>query len=354
MSNITAWLENLGLSKYQEIFAENEIDFEILSELTEPDLEKIGIPLGPRKKLLKAIANLVPADSVAAGSTTSSAIDRSLDVPQTHPPGHLAEQILNSRSAIEGERKQVTILFADIKNSTELVEHLDAERANDLLLPVLEQMMAAVHHYEGTVNKVQGDGIMAIFGAPIAHEDHAVRACYAALAMQEAMQVNARQRNKPGPPIQIRVGLHSGEVVVRAINNYLSMSYDALGMAVHLAARMEQLIGPDTCVLPVPQTRAMYNAVVDEVFAVAQAHDIALPEAHRQTAINWPDRLEPAATTLLQRDLAEGRASELEEQIGVVVRVGRKAGVEPVIHAFVYNSLLPGELQARGQMPKSD
>ena len=105
--------------------------------------------------------------------------------PLTYTPPYLAEKILTSRSALEGERKQVTVLFADLKGSMELLADRDPEEAQQLLDPVLERMMAAVHRYEGTVNQVLGDGIMALFGAPIAHEDHAVRACYAALAMQD-------------------------------------------------------------------------------------------------------------------------------------------------------------------------
>lgn len=97
--------------------------------------------------------------------------------PQTYTPHHLARKILDARSALEGERKLVTILFVDIKGSTELIEHLDAEKAHQLLDPALQRMMDAVHRYEGTVNRVQGDGLMAMFGAPIAHEDHAMRAC---------------------------------------------------------------------------------------------------------------------------------------------------------------------------------
>ena len=102
--------------------------------------------------------------------------------PATYTPKHLAEKILTSKSALEGERKQVTVLFADLKGSMELLADRDPEDARKLLDPVLERMMEAVHRYEGTVNQVMGDGIMALFGAPLAHEDHAVRACYAALA----------------------------------------------------------------------------------------------------------------------------------------------------------------------------
>ncbi len=130
--------------------------------------------------------------------------------PEAYTPKHLAEKILTSKSALEGERKQVTVLFADLKGSMELLADRDPEEARKLLDPVLEHMMEAVHRYEGTVNQVMGDGIMALFGAPLAHEDHAVRACYAGLRMQESVKQYAEGiRRTEGIPIQIRVGLNS-------------------------------------------------------------------------------------------------------------------------------------------------
>jgi class 3 adenylate cyclase len=157
------------------------------------------------------------------------------------------EKILHAKTALEGERKQVTVLFADLKGSMELLADRDPEEARQILDPVLEYMMDAVHRFEGTVNQVMGDGIMALFGAPIAHEDHAVRACYAALTMQEALRRYAEQvRRSHGIEVQIRVGLNSGEVVVRAIGNDLHMDYSAVGQTAHLAARMEQLATPGT------------------------------------------------------------------------------------------------------------
>jgi class 3 adenylate cyclase len=161
--------------------------------------------------------------------------------PDAYTPKHLAEKILTSRSALEGERKLVTVLFADLKGSMELLADRDPEEPRKILDPV-ERMMEAVHHYEGTVNQVMGDGIMALFGAPIAHEDHALRACYAALRMQEALKRYAADtRRSHGVEVQIRVGLNSGEVVVRAVGSDLRMDYTAVGQTTHLAARMEQL-----------------------------------------------------------------------------------------------------------------
>jgi class 3 adenylate cyclase len=167
--------------------------------------------------------------------------------PESYTPRHLAEKILTARTALEGERKQVTVLFADLKGSMELLADRDPEQTRKLLDPVLEYMMDAVHHYEGTVNQVMGDGIMALFGAPLAHEDHAVRACYAALRMQESVRHYADEvRRAEGIPIQIRVGLNSGEVVVRSIGSDLHMDYTAVGQTTHLAARMEQMAAPGT------------------------------------------------------------------------------------------------------------
>jgi class 3 adenylate cyclase/tetratricopeptide (TPR) repeat protein len=186
------------------------------------------------------------ARPVTAPATTQSRFT----TPESYTPQHLAEKIRTSKTALEGERKQVTVLFADLKGSMELLADRDPEEARKLLDPVLERMMEAVHRYEGTVNQVMGDGIMALFGAPLAHEDHAVRACYAALRMQEAVKRYAEGvRRMTGVPVQIRVGLNSGDVVVRSIGSDLHMDYTAVGQTTHLAARMEQMAVAGTIVL---------------------------------------------------------------------------------------------------------
>jgi class 3 adenylate cyclase/tetratricopeptide (TPR) repeat protein len=170
--------------------------------------------------------------------------------PEAYTPRHLAQRILSSRGVLEGERKQVTVLFADLKGSMELLADRDPEEARRILDPVLERMMEAVHRYEGTVNQVMGDGIMALFGAPLAHEDHAVRACYAALRVQDAVKQYADAvRRAEGVTVRIRVGLNSGEVVVRSIGSDLRMDYTAVGQTTHLAARMEQLAAPGSILL---------------------------------------------------------------------------------------------------------
>src|SRR3989454_6511798 len=145
----------------------------------------------------------------------------------------------------------------------EFLADRDPEEARKILDPVLERMMEAVHRYEGTVNQVMGDGIMALFGAPLAHEDHAVRACYSALRMQEAVKRYAEEiRRVEAIPVQIRVGLNSGEVVVRSIGSDLHMDYTAVGQTTHLAARMEQIADPGAIVIT-PDTLALVEGYVE-------------------------------------------------------------------------------------------
>jgi class 3 adenylate cyclase/tetratricopeptide (TPR) repeat protein len=193
----------------------------------------------------------------------SGASSRQLPSPDTYTPKHLAEKILLSKAALEGERKQVTVLFADLKGSMELLADRDPEEARKILDPVLERMMEAVHRYEGTVNQVMGDGIMALFGAPLAHEDHAVRGCYAALWMQETVKRYAENiRRVSGVPIAIRVGVNSGEVVVRSIGSDLHMDYTAVGQTTHVAARMEQMALPGSILLSA-QTQALAKGYLE-------------------------------------------------------------------------------------------
>jgi class 3 adenylate cyclase len=197
--------------------------------------------------------------------------------PLAYTPTYLTEKILTSRSAVEGERKVVTVLFADIKDSTELIKDLDPEDAQKLLDPAIHIMMEAVHRFEGTVNQVLGDGVMSLVGAPIAHEDHAARACYAALAMQAAMRDYTDEvRRIHGIPLQIRIGLNSGEVVVRTISSDLHMDYSAVGSTTHLAARMEQLATPGSIVLSSSTLRLVEGLV--QVNALGPIPVKGLPE----------------------------------------------------------------------------
>jgi len=240
LDQATAMLQRRGRVSYRTLTLQFHLDAESLEVLKEELIEVHQLARDRDGKMLVWTGDNVPASPPAAPLPTSPD-----SAPLSYTPPYLAEKILTSRSALEGERKQVTVLFADLKGSMELLADRDPEEARHLLDPVLERLMAAVHRYEGTVNQIMGDGIMALFGAPIAHEDHAIRACYAALAMQEAIRrYSAEVRRGHGLEVQIRVGLNSGEVVVRAIGNDLHMDYSAIGQTTHLAARMEQLAPP--------------------------------------------------------------------------------------------------------------
>jgi class 3 adenylate cyclase/tetratricopeptide (TPR) repeat protein len=270
--------------------------------------------------------------------------------PQSYTPKHLAERILTSKAALEGERKQVTVLFADLKGSMELLADRDPEEARKLLDPVLERMMEAVHRYEGTVNQVMGDGIMALFGAPVAHEDHGVRACYAALDMQAAIRRYADEVLRThGIKPQIRVGLNSGEVVVRAIGSDLHMDYTAVGQTTHLAARMEQLATPDTVLLTAGTLRLAEGFIAVKPLGPVPVKGLDVPVDVYELTGPGPlrSRLHAAAarglTRFVGRDVeieqlreALGRAAEGDGQLVAVVGqpgVGKSRLVWEVIHS---------------------
>ena len=247
--------------------------------------------------------------------------------PESYTPRHLAEKILTSKSALEGERKQVTVLFADLKGSMELLADRDPEEARKLLDPVLERMMEAVHRYEGTVNQVMGDGIMALFGAPLAHEDHAVRACYAALAMQSSIRRYAEETECPyGIEMQIRVGLNSGEVVVRAIGSDLRDDYSAVGPTTHLAARMEQIAPPQSILLTTDTCRLAEGFIqvvsAGRVPIKGLAHPIEVFELVGITPTRT--RIQAAAARGLTR--FTGRGAELDVIGQVLTRAGAGHG----------------------------
>jgi class 3 adenylate cyclase len=167
--------------------------------------------------------------------------------PQSYIPKFIADKILDTRSSIEGERKLVTVLFADVANYTSMTEKLDPEEVHQIMDGCFKVLMDEIHRYEGTIDKFTGDGVMALFGAPIAHEDHAQRACYAALAIQKAMGEYGDKIGKDyGVEFKMRVGIDSGHVIVGSVGNDLKMDYTAIGDPVNLASRMEGLAEPST------------------------------------------------------------------------------------------------------------
>jgi class 3 adenylate cyclase/predicted ATPase len=165
--------------------------------------------------------------------------------PQSYTPKFLANKILITRSSIEGERKLVTVLFADVANFTALAEKLDPEEVHQIMDECFKILMDEIHQYEGTINQFTGDGVMALFGAPVAHEDHAQRACYAALSIQKAIEeYSEKVKNDRGVDFKMRLGLNSGPVIVGSIGNDLRMDYTAVGDTTNLASRMESMAMP--------------------------------------------------------------------------------------------------------------
>jgi len=170
--------------------------------------------------------------------------------PQSYTPKHLADKILTTRSSLEGERKIVTVLFADVANYTSISEKIDPEEVLQIMDGAFKIMMDETHKYEGTINQFTGDGIMAIFGAPVAHENHAQRACYTALSIQNAMSDYSGKIEKDyGIDFKIRIGINSGPVIVSAIGDDLRMDYTAVGDTTNLASRMEGLSKPGSILI---------------------------------------------------------------------------------------------------------
>jgi class 3 adenylate cyclase/tetratricopeptide (TPR) repeat protein len=172
--------------------------------------------------------------------------------PQSYTPKFLADKILTSRSAIEGERKLVTVLFSDVANYTSMSDKLDPEEVHQIMDGCFKIIIDEIHKYEGTINQFTGDGLMALFGAPVAHEDHAQRACHAALAIQSAVTAyEERIKRDYGQDFKMRIGLNSGPVIVGAIGDDLRMDYTAIGDTTNLAARMETMAEPGSTLVSV-------------------------------------------------------------------------------------------------------
>src|SRR5205809_4882424 len=242
LAQVVALLQREGRVSYRALKRRFTLDDDYLEDL------KAEIIQAKRLAIDEEGAVLVWTGGTAqppAPETPDSRLQTLDPRPILYTPRHLAERILaeqaamEARGATDGERKTITALFADLKGSTALIEGLDPEEARAILDPALQLMMDAVHRYEGYVAQALGDGIFALFGAPIAHEDHAQRALYAALRMQEALtQYSQRLRGERGVNLEIRVGVNTGEVVVRAIRtDDLHTDYVRLGHSTSLAAR---------------------------------------------------------------------------------------------------------------------
>ena len=232
--------------------------------------------------------------------------------PASYTPKHIAEKILTSKSALEGERKQVTVLFCDIVESTRLAERLDPEAMHRLMDQALRLMAEAVHRYEGTVNQVLGDGLMALFGAPLALEDHAVRAVRAALAIQETLGgYSAQVAAEHGMTLRLRLGLNTGPVVVGRIGDDLRMDYTAVGDTTHVAARLQDMTEPGTILISEATHRLVEGYVRSEAVGPVRVRNRSEPVAVFRVTGRRPvrSRLEVSAERGLTRLV--GREREL-------------------------------------------
>jgi len=246
---------------------------------------------------------------------------------RTYTPKHLADKILQSRSALEGERKQVTVLFADVKGSMELAEQLDPEEWHAILERFFAILTEGVHRFEGTVNQYTGDGIMALFGAPIAHEDHAQRACFAALHLRDEIARYATElKRERGLGFSTRMGLNSGDVVVGRIGDDLRMDYTAQGHTVGLAQRMESLAEPNTCFVSAPTA-----ALVRGYFALDDLGEFRVKGAsnpvhvHRLTGVgNARSRFDISLARGLSRFV--GRATDIRTLEDAIAQTGAGNG----------------------------
>src|SRR5262245_349788 len=312
LAQVLALLQREGGVTYRALKRRFGLDDGYLADLTAEIIDAKRVAVDEDGKVL-----------VWAGGQTGASSQfsvASLRSPINYTPPHLAERILSeqadmaARGVTDGERKTITALFADLKGSTALIEGLDPEEARALIDPALQLMMDAVHRYEGYVAQALGDGIFALFGAPIAHEDHPQRALYAALRMQEDLRRYGDQvRLKHGVPLAMRVGVNTGEVVVRSIRKEdLQTDYVPVGHATNLAARMEQMATPGSILLT-EYTRKLVEGYFElKALGAAEIKGVEVPLPVYEVLGAGPlrTRLQVAARQGLTRFV--GRQSELE------------------------------------------
>lgn len=311
---VAQWLEELGLGQYAQAFADNAVEFDLLAELSDADLKELGVgALGHRKQILKAIGALRRDTPTPANPSPVAA--QAANAASSLPGSSVADTSVWARTP--GELKPVTMLFADVVGSTALTEKLDSEDAHDRLYQAAQLMCRAVERHRGTVCRFMGDGIMAMFGAPVSSERHALEACRAALDMQaEIARYGRLLQEQFGVGLQIRVGLNSGEVVVLEVgDDHDKPEYDASGPTVPLAARMEQAAEAGS-ILITESTRALAGDLIDtsEQSPISVKGVSAPVTMHRLLAIR------SAAETRLadRRKPMFGRRSELAQFAGLL------------------------------------
>src|SRR5215510_15103571 len=257
--------------------------------------------------------------------------------PLAYTPKHLADKILTTRSALEGERKLVTVLFADVVGFTTLAEQLDPEIVHEIINRCFEGITAEVHRFEGTINQYTGDGVMALFGAPLAHEDSPRRAVHAALGIQRAIHDVAQAlQAERGLSLQMRIGIHTGLVVVGKIGDDLRMDYTAVGDTTNLAARLQQMAQPGSVIISAAthqhvagffETRELGELAV-KGRAPVRAFEVLRPRGHRT---RFDVAVERGLTPLVgrERELAtlRERFREVKAGRGQVVSIAGEAGM---------------------------
>jgi class 3 adenylate cyclase/tetratricopeptide (TPR) repeat protein len=251
--DIRSWLKELGLGKYAKVFAENEIDFNALQHLDESDFEKLGLPMGPRKRLMQAVSRAEPHTAV------------------THPASTPQGKPTTKPGALAAERHLVVVMFADLADSTKTTEALGDERSYAFVQSVISEMTGAVHRYAGSVEEFAGDGILALFGTQHEEEDVGLRACSAALDLQERVVARAADFTAEfGIAPRLRVGLHIGSVVVGRVGDDQSMNFKPLGDTVNVAKRLESLAQPGTVAISQDLRDAMAERI--EVAPLGEHH----------------------------------------------------------------------------------
>jgi len=240
-----ALLRQRGRLTYSTLKRQFQLDDAALADVKNELIEGQRVAVDERGNVL-----VWTGGSAAIPPPAASPTQEQTRAPLAYTPKHLADKILTTRSALEGERKQVTVLFADVVGFTTLAEQLAPEVVHDMINRCFERITAEVHRFEGTINQYTGDGVMALFGAPIAHEDSPRRAVHAALGIQRAIRDVAQAlQAERGLTLQMRIGMHTGLVVVGKIGDDLRMDYTAVGDTTNLAARLQQMAQPGSVLI---------------------------------------------------------------------------------------------------------
>src|SRR5437870_9699582 len=360
LAQVLELLQREGRVSYRALKLQFHLDDDYLEGLKEElsEAKRVAIDEGGRVLAWVGPPATVSPRGQEVGTTTEQSVDPpALPSPIAYTPRHLAERILAEQAALaaqgapDGERKTITALFADIKGSMALLEDLDPEEARRIIDPALQRMMAAVHRYVGYVAQSLGDGIFALFGAPIAHEDHAQRALYAALRMQEAIaQYSQRLRGERGVKLEIRVGVNTGEVVVRAIRtDDLHTDYVPIGHSTSLAARLQSLAPGGAIVVSESTYKLTEGYFAFTPLGAAQIKGVSAPVSLYEVAGVGPlrTRLEVAVRRGLVRFVGRQRELEQLERAWEQARGGRGQIVAVMGEAGLGKSRLCYEFKVR-------